>query len=298
MARSLHSFVRAQAVREDQDARLGMRESLKRTIFVLALVAAMAPASTARADSTASASSLPTKRPAPRSSIFQIDDGRPKGAYFKVGRFAAAEAAETNPDRRSLQASLRGVATLPSVDRTFMTIEAGAKRVGVRGFVSAPGQSRTGELEPQLGASLYRRIERVGPATNLLASASAGTGSSDARRYYAYSSASRLSLGPLSLLGHAAVVDTEISRGFKRSWSARAEAGFRVTELMDTKLAYEWLDPNAKRRGDEYARIGLRIDPVLEHNIKVGVAYRNIGDSRVGPSTGAHEIAFELNATF
>jgi hypothetical protein len=185
-----------------------------------------------------------------------------------------------------------------SVDRTFMAVEAGREKAGLRGFVSAAGHSKSGELDPRFTANAYRRFGKLGLAENLVASASIGTGSVGERRFYAYTGSSRFSVGPLSFLGHAALVDTDLGRSFKRSWNARAEASWVFARRLDTKLAYEWSDPNDEQHGDERSRIALRVDPLIHGQVRAGVGYRKLSGPANRPGANADEVALELHVSF
>jgi hypothetical protein len=231
-----------------------------------------------------------------REQVFEIEDGL---GYLKLGRFEPPAAPEPDDDWFGRRSRWVGLASRGSLDRTFMALEAGKKQhAGVRGFVSAAGSSASGELDPHFTASAYQRLAGIGPVKNVVASASAGTGHAGDRRIYTYTGSGRFSLGPFSLLGHGARVDTEMPRGTRRSWSARAEAGWLVAGRLDAKLGYEWLDPNDERPGDERRRIGVRLDPVLHERIRTGVCYRKLTGPDNRPGANADEVALELALTF
>jgi len=221
-----------------------------------------------------------------------------QGSYLKVGRFAPVASAEPDGDWMSGRWGRVDKNSGSSVDRTFMAVEAGRNESGLRGFVSAAGQSRSGELDPRFTANAYRRLGSVGPVENVIASASVGTGSIGEQRFYAYSGSSRFSVGPLSFLGHAALVDTELGRGFKRSWSARAEASWLLARRLDTRLTYEWSDPNDEQRGDERARIAIRVDPLINRHLRAGVGYRKLSGPADRRDSNADELALELHVSF
>jgi hypothetical protein len=138
----------------------------------------------------------------------------------------------------------------------------------------------------------------LGPVKNVVHSASAGTGRTGERRFVSFGGASGFSLGPLTFLGHATLTDTELSRGVKRGWNARAEAGWLVAKRMETKLAYEWSDPNDARHGDERSRIGVRLDPVLSRHVRAGVCYRKLQGPDTVAGANADEIGIEINVSF
>jgi hypothetical protein len=225
-----------------------------------------------------------------------------QGSYLKLGRFAPAVSTEP---KRDWMADWKGgwssgvaAHSSASVDRTFMAVEAGREKAGLRGFVSAGGQSKSGELDPRFTANAYRHLGKIGVAENVVASASIGTGSVGERRFYAYTGSSRFSVGPLSFLGHASLVDTDLGRGFKRSWNARAEASWLLARRLDTKLAYEWSDPNDNRNGDERSRIAIRVDPLIHGQVRAGVGYRKLSGPANRPGSNADEVALELHVSF
>ena len=221
-----------------------------------------------------------------------------RGSYLKVGRFAPAESTEPEGDWMSGRWGRVDKHSGTSLDRTFMAVEAGRNEAGLRGFVSAAGQSGSGELNPRFTANAYRRLGSVGLAENVIASASVGTGSIGEQRFYAYTGSSRFSVGPLSFLGHGALVDTEFGRGVKRSWSARAEASWLLGRRLETRLAYEWSDPNDEQRGDERARIAIRVDPLIHRHLRAGVGYRKLSGPANRPDSNADELALELHVSF
>jgi hypothetical protein len=276
-----------------------MRTKIGRAASIFALVAflGVAAAPLARADSARLApdrSGETTRREA----LLDIDEGLPLGGYFKLGRFAPVESAEPDDDWLERRSHWSRTHSRASIDRTFMAVEAGKDKAGVRGFVSAAGESQSGELEPRFTANAFRHWGSFGRLTSVFTTASVGTGSVGERRFYSYSGSSRFSIGRLTLVGYGALVSTEQARGVKRTWNARAEAGWRLARRLDTKWAYEWLDPNEKRRGDERTRFGVRLDPVFDGPVRGGVAYRKLRGPGHGSAASADELAIEIQVSF
>lgn len=265
---------------------------------VLGLVACLCvawPGVVGAADSTTADRATPDDRRRP---LLLLDDGLPWGGHFRIGRAPAGQWDPAGSNWLEQSSGWRGMAPLPAASRAFMTVEAGRDRGGLRGFVSAGGTSETGVLRPRFAVDAYHRWERVGPATNVVARASAGTGHSGDRPFRSYAAASRLSLGSLTLLGRGALVETETRGGPRRSWSGRAEASWRTLGALDTRLAFEWLDPDSSRRGDERSRFGVGVDPLLHPRVRAHVCYRRLSGPAQGRGSKADELAFELRMTF
>jgi hypothetical protein len=247
------------------------------------------------APSAASGASRDAK---PRETLFSMDDALPWDGYLKVGRFAPAWSVEEDEDWVSAPSAAELAEWQASPERTFVAAEAGRKTIGLGARMSAAGQSKSGELDLRLAATAYRRWNALGPASNVVASASAATSEAGGRRAYAYTGASGFSLGPLSFVGRGAVVERLSPNGPKRSWSAHAQARWLVAGWFDTRLAFERFDPDHRRHGDERNRISIGVEPSFERHVRARVCYRVIDGPRNRRANGADELAFEVHVSF
>ncbi len=235
-----------------------------------------------------------------REAFALLENVLPGGAYLKAGRFFPAWGLKLQYDA-SFVSAVSGL----NFDRTLSGVEVGVSGLGWNWFVSA---SEGGDnLENLLTASTYYMWADVGPFNGLMLGASAARHEPKGLQLLSYTGFGGFSVGRWTVLAQGVYLDNErrATDGFgvqsvedTALWASYVELNYLLNDWLNTRIAFDYMDPDDQVSNDERTRWSIGVDPFIDRFIQIRIFYRVWNGPENQPQLNRDELALEGHLLF
>jgi len=218
----------------------------------------------------------------------------PGQTYAKAGRFFPGWGWKLQDDRAFVN-SLTGF----SFDRSVTGLEFGRSAEGINWSASISEATEDDDLDQLFTSNLAYLWSDVGPFKGLEVGGSFATDEPGDTRYYASTLYGGLSVGPLTLLTQAAYLDTDAAGGGAiGTWVAYGEANWLIAGWLNTKVAFDWADPDDDTDEDDRNRVSFGLEPFLDRFVQVRLFYRVLNGPETSANQNRDELTLEMHLFF
>ena len=228
-----------------------------------------------------------------REAFILLDKVLPNDAYIKAGRFFPAWGLKLQDDE-SFAGSVAGF----TFNRTVAGLELGRSGEGLNWFVSVSESTEDDDTDQLLVASAYRMWPEVGPFANLMAGASAAHDKPNSNEALWLTAFGGASVGRWTLLAQSTFVDSETSGETTKSWAASGEANYLWQDWINTKVVFDFYDPDDDQAEDARNRVSLGIEPFIDRFLQLRVFYRVLNGPENQPQYNRDELTLEAHLFF
>jgi hypothetical protein len=228
-----------------------------------------------------------------REAFLLLDGVLPGQTYAKGGRFFAPWGLKLQDDEAFVNA-LTGF----SFDRSVTGLEIGRSGEGINWSLSGSEATEDDDLDQLFTANAYYLWSEAGPFQGIMLGASAATDEPGDTQFDAYTTYGGFSVGPLAVLGQGALVDTDVDGDSTKTWVAYGEANWLLAGWINTKVAFDWADPDDGTDEDERNRVSFGFEPFLDRFLQVRLFYRVLNAPEDDVERNRDELILELHGFF
>ena len=222
-----------------------------------------------------------------------VDQLLPWDTYIKGGQFYLDWGFQFDDDEAFVSQQ-----TGFTFDNSFAGLELGRGGEGFNWSISATDGSDDSDTDVQVAGNASYMWTGLGFIDTFMLGASTAYDEPKSTRFFASTTYGGVSLGRLALLWQGNLLETKVNSDQTLSWALYGEANYLIAGWLNTKFAFDYIDPDDDTSSDQRNRFSFGFEPFLDEFLQVRLFYRISNGPEDEQKFNKDELQLELHLFF